>query len=320
MSFAWPLVLIALVAVPLLAALYVWRERRRRREAARWGNPALLPNIVDREPGRLRHLPVAVALTALAALIVGVARPHATVRVSREDATVVIVIDTSRSMGARDIRPSRLAAARLAALDFAKQVPSKFRISLVTFGSRAVVALPPTTDRSLVPQVLQNLRPGQGTALGDAIALAVRIGRKERSSDGTIPPESVLVISDGAAEGGLTTVDQAIARARSVHVPVSAIVLGTPAGYVQAKLPTGQTVTIQVPPSPATLRHVAAATGGQFGTAATDTNLRAVYEQLASHLGTRKTSRELGDAFAAGSLVLLLLGGGASALWFRRVV
>jgi Ca-activated chloride channel homolog len=167
--------------------------------------------------------------------------------------------------------------------------------------------------------VLRALRPGQGTALGDALTLAIRIGRKERSSDGTIPPESVLVFSDGAAQGGVTPVAAAVARARNAHVPVSAVVLGTPAGYVQAKLPTGQSVTIQVPPSPSTLHRVATETGGQFATEPTDTRLRAVYEQLSSHLGTRKARRELGDAFAAGGLVLLLLGGGASALWFRRV-
>lgn len=320
MSFAWPLALIALVAVPLLAALYVLHERRRRRQAEQWGNPALLPNLVDRAPGGRRHVPAAIALVALAALIVGVARPRATVKVQREDATVVVVIDTSRSMGAADVRPTRLAAAKAAALHFVHEVPPKFRIAIVAFGSRAVVALPPTTDRTLVPQVLRTLRPGQATALGDAVALAVRIGRKERSSDGSVPPESVLVISDGAAEGGLITTTTAEARARAAHVPVSAIVLGTPGGVVQARLRGGYRVTIQVPAVPVTLRLLASATGGEFATAPDDVRLRQVYERLASHLGTRPARRELGDAFAAGSLALLLLGGGVSAAWFRRAL
>ena len=98
MSFQWPLALIALVLVPALAALYVWRERRRNRDVARFTTPALLPNLVDSAPGWRRHLPLALLLLALTAMLVGVARPHAKVSVQREEATVILAIDTSLSM------------------------------------------------------------------------------------------------------------------------------------------------------------------------------------------------------------------------------
>ena len=319
MTFARPVALAALAVLPLLVWLYARRERGRERAAARFGNPALLPNLVDHRPGIRRHLPVAILLVALGALIVGVARPHATVSVKREEATVVFVVDVSRSMKAQDVRPTRLAAARSAVEQLAAKVPSSYRLALVTFGSRAAVALPPTRDRALFAKALKTLHPGQGTALGDGVALAVRIGRRERTADGKIPPESVLVVSDGAAEGGVVSPTKAIQRAKAAHVPVSALAIGTPGGVVKARLANGMTATIQVPANPQQLRTLATGTGGELYTSATDERLRDVYARLRSQLGSRKTSRELTDAFGGGAMALLLLGGGLSAAWFRRV-
>ena len=95
-----------------MIGLYYARERRRTQFAARWGSPALLPNVIDRSPGKLRYLPLAILLVALAAMVVGVARPHAVVSVPREEATVVLAIDVSRSMKADDVEPTRLEAAK----------------------------------------------------------------------------------------------------------------------------------------------------------------------------------------------------------------
>jgi Ca-activated chloride channel family protein len=117
-SFGWPVALVGLLLVPLALGAYVWFDRRRQRVAARFANPDLLPNVVDRSPGRLRLLPLAVLLLALALMIVGVARPHATLNVPREEATVVLAIDVSRSMKATDVEPTRLDAARAAAKAF----------------------------------------------------------------------------------------------------------------------------------------------------------------------------------------------------------
>lgn len=319
MTFEWPYVLVALIAVPLLAGAYVWFDRQRDRRAASFTNPALLPNLVDRSPGWRRHLPLAIVLVALAALIVGVARPHATVSVKRETATVVVAVDTSRSMKANDLRPSRLAVARETAEKFIAQVPKKYRIALIGFASRAVVALPPTTDRSLVERGLASLRPGQGTALGDAIMLGVRIGQRARETDGNVPPEAMLVISDGAAQGGHVTPPAAIAKARAAHIPVSAVVLGTPSGVVEDTVAGGYHVTLQVPPNPGLLKAVATATGGEVFADPSDARLADIYQRLTSRLGHRDSSRELSDAFAGGAVVLLLIGAALSTLWFRRV-
>jgi Ca-activated chloride channel family protein len=317
--FGEPLALIALVLVPALAVLYVVRERRRTKWATRWGNPALLPNVVSRSPGARRHLPLVVLLVGLTAMIVGVARPHATVNEPREEATVVLAIDTSRSMKANDVRPTRLDAARAAATAFLDKVPERFRVAVVSFGSRAVVVTPPTEDRELVRTALRILKPGEGTAIGDAVLASVRLGQRERRSDGSVPPTAVLLISDGKQDSGRTTPEAAARRARTLKVPVYTVVVGTPDGVVEEQLQGGYRQIIRVPAEPETLRKLAQSTGGQFFTATNDSRLREVYEQLGSRLGTKKRSREITDVFAGGSALLLLAGGAMSAFWFRRV-
>jgi Ca-activated chloride channel homolog len=319
LTFSSPLTLLWLLAVPVLVVLYVVRERRRGRFAVRWGSPSLLPNVVDRAPGRRRHLPVAILLVALAALLVGVARPHATVTVPREEATVLLAIDVSRSMGATDVYPTRLAAAQNAADRFVDQVPKKYRVGVVSFATRAQLAVAPTTDRSLVHQAIHTLHTGEGTAIGDAVVLATRLGQRERASDGSIPPTSVLLISDGARDGGRTAPRVAAQRARALHVPVYTVSLGTPTGTVTHQLPGGYTEIIRVPPSPQTLQLISTTTGGTFFRAASESRLRTVYDQLRSRIGHTRKTREITDLFAGGGALLLLFGAGLSALWFRKV-
>jgi Ca-activated chloride channel homolog len=137
-----PYALLGLVAVPLLLAGYVLNDRRQRKRAATFSNPALLPNLVSRQPGRRRHLPVALLFAALTTMLVGAARPHATVSVKREEATVALAIDISRSMQAADVVPTRFGAARAAAKAFLGRVPPKFRVAVVSVGSRAIVSQP----------------------------------------------------------------------------------------------------------------------------------------------------------------------------------
>ena len=320
MTFARPLALLVLVAVPLLVAGWLWLERRRRAGAARFTSPSLLPNLLEALPGRRRLIPQAFFLLALTALIVGMARPHAHITVPRHEATVVLAIDVSRSMSATDVKPSRLLAAEDAANAFVDRVPHRYKLAVVAFATHAFVALPPTSDRALVHTAIDDLRFGEGTALGDAVSIAATLGQRLRNQDGTVPPESVLVISDGARQGGKTPPLTAAARAKALGVPISAVVVGTAGGVVKAKLFGGFTERIQVPPSPSTLQQIAHTTGGEYFEAASASQLAAVYRHLATRVGHTSENRELTDAFAAGAIALLLAGGGLSLLWFRRVL
>lgn len=319
MSFDSPFSLIALVAVPALVWAYVLYERRRRESGSRFATLALLPNLLERVPAWRRHLPVAILLVALAAMIVGVARPRATITVSKKEATIILAVDVSRSMSATDVRPSRLRAARAAASAFLAKVPKAFRIGVVAIGSNAVVALPPTIDRALAQQSLATLRRSEGTALGDAIALALQVGQRQRTSSGEPIPTAIVVISDGANQGSRTSPQTASARARALHVPVYTVLVGTPNGVVTRTLTGGFREQIRVPADPNTLRSVARTTGAEFFAAPTTSRLRDVYEQLGTRLGHHRQSREISDFFAGGSAALMLVGGALSALWFRRI-
>jgi len=318
MSFDWPLALVGLAVLPVLVALYIDRDRRRVASQASFGNPDLLPNVVDRSPGRLRYLPPITLLVALVFLVVGVARPHATVKVPREEATIILAIDVSRSMKANDVQPTRLDAARVAAKTFLDQVPDKFQVGVVTFATRAAVGVAPTVDRDLVNTSLDTLKPGEGTAIGDAVALSLRVGRPQ-GQNVHVPPRAIVLISDGAQDGGRIKPTDAAQQAKRQGVPVYTVLVGTPEGVVQENLPGGLRRIIHVPPSPETLQQVASDSGGQFFQALDTTQLSKVYEDLGSRLGKRSEDREITDVFAALAAGLLLVSGLTSAFLLKGV-
>ena len=320
MSFDRPVMLAALVVVPLLAAIWLVQERRRTADASRFASLSLLPNLIGERPGRRRLLPLALFLVGVAALTVGAARPHAKIRVPRKEATIILAVDVSRSMTAQDVAPSRLAAARKAADAFLAKVPALYKVGVIGVGSRAFVAVPPTIDRALSHNALASLTQSEGTALGDAIALATRIAKKQRSADGFVPPTSMLLISDGARDGGRTAPGAAAKAARAAHMPVSTVLVGTPDGIVTVPLQGGYQEQIRVPANVGALRLIARASGGRFYRARTAAALKKVYEQLAARAGHTTKDRQISDVFAAGGLVLLLGGAGLSALWFRRIL
>jgi Ca-activated chloride channel family protein len=319
-SFGRPLMLVALVVVPLLAAAWYALERRRTADAARFATPALLPNLVGERPGRRRLVPLVLFLVGLTALTVGAASPHAKVTVPRKEATILLAVDVSRSMQAQDVVPSRLAAARRAADAFLAKVPSLYKVGVIGIGSRAFVAVPPTIDRALAHNALIGLTPSEGTALGDAIALGTRIAKKQRSADGFVPPTSMLLISDGARDGGRTAPAAAAKAAKAAHLPVSTVLVGTPGGIVTVQLQGGYQEQIRVPANVGALRTIARDSGGRFYRARTAAALKKVYEQLATRVGHTTKDRQISDMFAAGGLVLVLTGAALSALWFRRIL
>ena len=319
MSFAWPLMLLSLLAVPLAVAGYLWLERRRERQAAIFASPALVPNLVPRKPGRLRHLPPALALLALAALATGLARPHATLSVKQEQATVVLAIDTSRSMVATDVPPSRLAVAQQAVRRFLQKLPKGYRVGMVSFAQSASTVLPATSNRTAALASLRNLRTGDGTALGEGIARAVQVAQRVPAEKRKKPPASILILSDGAQTQGVLTPQQAAQRARKLRIPVYTVAFGTDQGVVEVVDDNGFTQRVTVPPDPPTLRRVAQLTGGRFYAAPDGDTLNAVYEELGSRIGSVKEEREITAGFAAGGALLLLAAGAVSAVVFGRM-
>jgi Ca-activated chloride channel homolog len=326
MSFVWPAFLWGLLLVPAAGVLYLLAQRRRKRHAVRFTNLELLANLVPRSPGWRRHLPPVLLLMALSALLLGLARPQATVLVPREEANVVLVMDVSGSMEATDVSPNRLAAAQEAAGAFLDRLPDDLRVGLVTFSEREQVLSPPTADHAVVSDALGSLQAGGGTAMGDGLLRATEISQlgvnrgneaDARGSEGNGQgvPAAVVLLSDGANTDGETRPEEAAGRARSLGVPVYTVALGTEEGTVEG--PSGQEVP--VPPDQETLRLVASETGGEFFASATEADLVSVYRDLGSSLGFVEEEREVTAAFAGTGAALIVAGGVLSTLWFGRL-
>ena len=321
MTFATPFILWGLLIVPLGLVAYWLVQRRRIKYAARFTNLDLLANVVDASPGRRRHLPAALTLIALAALVVAMARPQAVVAVPRDDATVVLTMDSSASMTATDVAPTRLDAAKSAASSFLDRLPDRFRVGLVSFSSSVQVLEEPTDDRDAIHSSLDSIEGDIGTALGDAIVTSVGLApdpaEQEKLSGGK-PLFAVLLLSDGANSTGSEPL-AILEQAKAAGVPVYTIALGTDSGTVEITNDFGVTQTYAVPPDRDTLRQVAEETGGRYFEAPTEADLEAVYQEIGSQVSYEDEKRELTAAFAAGGAVFLLLGAGLSALWFGRI-
>ena len=319
MSFASPFILWGLLLIPVALVGYWLAQRRRIKYAARFTNLDLLANVVDASPGRRRHLPAVLALAALAALIVAMARPQAVVAVPREEATVVLTMDGSASMNATDVAPTRLDAAKSAASTFLDGLPERFRVGLVSFSNATRVLEEPTDDREAVRSSLEGIQGEVGTAIGDAIrdsiALAPRDENGERSDEDLF---AVLLLSDGMNSAGVDPLD-VLDEAKEAGVPIYTIALGTEAGTVEIPNEFGELVPYDVPPDPETLRRIAEETGGRFFEAPSQADLEAVYEEIGSQVSYEDEERELTAAFAGAGALFLLIGAGLSALWFGRI-
>jgi Ca-activated chloride channel family protein len=323
MSFAWPLALLSLALIPLLVVAYVLVQRRRVKYAMRFTNLDLLANVVDRSPGRRRHLPPLFALAALAALLVGLARPQTTIAVPRDEASVVLAIDVSGSMMATDVPPTRLAAAKDAASRFVEGLPERFGVGLVSFSTGATALADPTEEREKILDQIDGLEAHTGTAIGDAIAAAIDLA--PRDEDGNVPTGedgkplvSILLLSDGASTQGIST-DDAIGLATDAGIAVNTIALGTDAGTVTVPNELGEPQTVSVAPDRETLEEIAAETGGTYFDAPTEQDLDSVYEAVGSQVAWEEEKQEVTVAFAGAGAVLLLLASGLSALWFGRL-
>ena len=192
-------------------------------------------------------------------------------------------------------------------------LPKKYRVAVVAISSAPQVVSAPTADRAFVTQAINDLRIGQGTAIGDGLANAIQVatgvppGKKPPVGSKRIP-SAVLVISDGAQDGGLITIPQAIARARAAKVPVFTALLGTAKGVVNVPLVGGFNEQIRVPTDPSALQNIASQTGGKYYAAPTQAQLAVVYKDLKSRLGSTDKDEEITVAFAALGAVLLVAG------------
>ena len=351
MNFLAPELLLGLLLIPVAIGFYLWAQRRRSKYAVRFTNLALLSNIAPKRPSWRRHLPPVLYLGAIAALLIGLARPTMIVPVPREDATVILTMDVSGSMKATDVAPTRLDAARTAALSFIDQLPEGVRVGIVAFASEPATLVSPTTDRAQLKAALDSLRPRDGTAMGDALNEVLDIAEKiqaegQETPDASATPSATdapaastapgasgaptdlpsgqplvaaILLSDGANSVGATEPLDAADRAATLGVPIYTIALGTPDGTVEVRDQFGQPHTLEVPPDKETLQKIADTTGGKAFDAPTAEDLKAVYDNLESRVGYTEQRQEVTFALVAAGLLLVVIGAGLSAVWFGRL-
>jgi Ca-activated chloride channel family protein len=350
MTFADPILLVGLLLVPAALVVYRLVQRRRSRYAVRFTNVALLENLVPRTPAWRRHVPPALYLVAMTALVVALARPSMAVAVPREEATIILTMDVSGSMMATDVSPTRLAAAQQAATDFVDQLPAGVKVGLVAFSTAPRVVVEPTTDRAKVHEGIAKLGARGGTALGDAIVTSLEAAGLDPAggptdplatpsadpSGSASPPArpsaspsaspgvteepviATVLLSDGANSTGAMEPLPAAEQAATLGVPIYTIALGTAEGVVTVPDDQGQLHTVNVPPDTETLAAIAETTGGRAFEAPTARDLAQIYDSLGSRIGYTTEQREVTQWFAAAGLLLVLAGAGLAAHWFNR--
>ena len=349
MTFGHPLLLLTLLVLPLAWFARRLAERRRMRYAVRFTNVDVLAGVVGTR-SRLRFVaPVLLAL-AVAALCVAVSRPHVEALVPSDKASVILVLDVSGSMQAQDVKPTRLVAAQRAIHTFLGKVPDRVRVGLILFAGEPVVVTPPTVDHELVGEAVDStgdVNPFGGTAIGDALAAAVELGKRISGKPGgrvalgarqlaalsepktKHPLVSILFLSDGHQNRGDLQPLQGAQRAKAAGFPVYTVALGT-TGNTTLKGRNGGygffgggsgffTGRNGLAPDPVTLRRIAEATGGKFFRARTAGAVKDAYAKLGSRLGRAPDRKEITDEFVGVAAVLLLLAGLASAVWAPRL-
>jgi Ca-activated chloride channel homolog len=339
LSFKSPWMLLGLLLLAGVIALWWWADRRRSRYAVRYTNVDVLASVVS---GRSwgRWIPAALIGVGLAALLVAMARPEVDRMLLKERATVILVVDTSRSMQADDVAPTRLGAAQEALRTFLDRAPDDLRVGLVVFAGEAQVATPPTQDHELVETAITDIDEFLvfgGTAIGDALQTAVLLGR---SITGLVPeegptaapgltrtlaqatdpdaqceeeesPVSILFLSDGAQTRGLLPPLEGAKLAKDACFPVYTVALGTPEGVIERGPfggAPGESELIPVPPDPDTLRAIAEMTGGEFSDARDAETLEKAYANLGSQLGREEGQSEITWLLVAVAAILLVLG------------
>jgi Ca-activated chloride channel family protein len=330
-SLETPLALLSLLLVAAAIAAYVFAQRRPPRAAVAYTNLDVLAAVAGRSPGWRRHVPPALFFLALALIGIALARPHVPVTVAREQATVVLAIDSSASMLAEDVPPSRFEAAQQAVRTFLDELPEQYRVGMVMFAADTQVVAPVTRNRDLVYDALDLLFPLRGTAIGDAVSRSAELARE---AVGPLPetrlisysaqappvrsPAVVLFLSDGFQTAGTLQPLEGAARAKELGIPVYTIALGTLDGVVEFGFGFNRR-SVPVPPDRETLRLIASETGGRYYAAPTADALSSAYADLRSRLSEEPGEAEATVGFVGAAAAVLIAALALGALWAVRI-
>jgi Ca-activated chloride channel homolog len=342
LNFLWSEALWGLLLLPLLVLLYLWLMARRKKAAVQWSSLSIVKAAMGPQRAWRRHVPPALLLLALAALITATARPTAVLTLPLVEQTVVLAMDVSGSMRATDVEPNRLVASQNAAKAFVAALPRSVRVGVVSFAGTAAVVQPPTLSREDVVAAIDRFQLQRGTAIGSGIVLSLAtlfpsagidlsqitgarpmpkgLGEPDKEASFTpVEPGSyssavVVLLTDGQRTTGPDSMDAArIAADRGVKVYTVGI--GTKEGDTIGF--EGWTMRVRLDEE--TLKQIATATRAEYFYAGTAMDLTQVYKSLGTRLSAQKKETEISALFAALGGLLTVLAAALSVWWFGRV-
>jgi Ca-activated chloride channel family protein len=311
-----------LLVVLGLVGLYIVVQLARHKRMLRFANMELLESVAPKRPSRWRHLPAVLLVASLVVFTVAMAGPTHDVRLPRNRAVVMLVIDVSQSMRATDVSPNRLAAAQEAAKQFADQLTPGINLGLIAFAGTATVLVSPTTNRDATKNAIDKLQLADRTATGEGIFTALQaiatVGAVIGGGD-TPPPARIVLMSDGKEtvpsnpdnpKGAYT----AARTAKDQGVPISTVSFGTPYGYVEIN-----DQRQPVPVDDATLKKIAQLSGGESYSASSLEQLRQVFTNLQEQIGYETIKGDASMGWLRLGAVVLALAALAALLINRRL-
>jgi Ca-activated chloride channel homolog len=346
MNFLWPEFLWLELALPLLVVLYIWLMRRKKKVALRYASLSIFKEAMG--PGQTirRHIPPALFLLALAAMLIAAARPMAVVTLPSNQQTIILAMDVSGSMRATDVQPSRLVAMQNAAKAFLAELPRHVKVGIVAFAGSAQVAQLPTVNREDLVTAIDRFQLQRATATGNAIVISLatlfpdagidleslQTGRERQRgfslddkkqekkefvpvAPGSYTSAAIIMLTDGQRTTGVDPLEAAkLAADRGVRVYTVGI------GTVDGETIGFEGWSMRVRLDEDTLKAIANKTSAEYFYAGTATDLRKVYETLSSRLTVEKKETEISALFAMAAAALALLSAGLSVLWFNRIL
>jgi Ca-activated chloride channel homolog len=342
MNFLWQEALWALLLLPLLVLAYLWLLKRRKKSALTWASLGIVKEAMAGQRAWRRHVPPALLLLALAALVLATARPTAVITLPLVEQTIVLAMDVSGSMRATDVEPNRLVASQNAAKAFVAELPRSVRIGVVSFAGTAAIVQPPTLSRDDVVAAIDRFQLQRGTAIGSGIVLSLAtifpdagidlqqitgqrlmpkaLGEKTPEKEftpiepGSYSSAAVILLTDGQRTTGPDSMDAA-KMAADRGIKVYTVGVGTKDGETIGF--EGWSMRVRLDEE--TLKQVAMATRAEYFYAGTALDLKKVYQSLGSRLSAQKKETEVSALFAALGALLALAAASLSLWWFGRV-
>jgi Ca-activated chloride channel homolog len=345
-TFLWPELLALLALVPLLVLAYVLVLRRKRKAALRYASLSMVKDAMGAGPGWRRHVPPLLFLLALVLMIAAIARPAAIVQLPSQHETIILSMDVSGSMRAKDVEPDRLTASQAAAKAFVNEQPRSTRIGVVAFAGTASLVQPPTQNREDILAAIDRFQLQRATAIGSGILVALKAifpevefdlrssnprreafprslqsrrepdkGTAKAVAPGSYKSAAIILLTDGQPTTGPDPIEAArMAAERGVRV--FTVGVGTPNGEILV----GEGWSMRVRLDEETLKNIANVTGGEYFYAGTAVDLKKIYRSLNAKFVMEKKETEITALFAAAAALLALVSALLSLLWFNRIL